>query len=92
TVTLDDPTNSASSGRDILTALGLKNDLVAHSPEEYIQMVQTLNQNRDRLKELRETMRDRMRTSSMMDYAGQTLALETLFKRFLRRWSETGKA
>ena len=92
TVTLDDPTNSASSGRDILTALGLKNDLVAHSPEEYIQMVQTLNQNRARLKELRETMRDRMRASPVMDYAKQTRTLEAMFKRFLRRWTETGKA
>ena len=92
TVTLDDPSNAVTSGRDILTTLGLQNDLVAHSPEEYIQKVQTLNQNRDRLKELRETMRDRMRASHLMDYAGSTRTLEAMFKRFMQRWTETGKA
>ena len=92
TVTLDDPTNAVSSGRDILSNLGLQNELIAHSPEQYIQMVQTLNQNRTRLKELRETMRDRMRASPLMDYAGTTRTLEAMYKRFLRRWSETGKA
>ena len=92
TVTLCEATNSVSSGRDILTDLGLQDELVAHNPEEYIQIVQTLNQNRTRLKELRETMRDRMRASHIMDYAGNTRRLEAMFKRFLRRWSETGKA
>ena len=92
TVTLDDPNNSVSSGRGILAALGLKNELVAHSPEEYIQIVQTLNQNRDRLKELRETMRDRMRASYIMDYTGNTRRLEAMYKRFMQRWTDTGKA
>ena len=92
TVTLDLPSNAVSSGRDILTVLGLQDELVAHSPEEYIQKVQTLNQNRDRLKELRETMRDRMRASSIMNYERQTHILEILYKRFMRNWSKTGKA
>ena len=92
TVTLDLPSNAITSGRDILTDLGLQDELIAHSPEEYIQIVQTLNQNRDRLTELRETMRSRMRASSIMDYAGQTLALENQFKRFMQRWTETDNA
>lgn len=88
TVTLYTPENTASVGKNIVTGLGLP-ELAADTPEQYKQIIHTLNQNKEQLTTWRQAMRDRMRASYFMDYQGATRTLEALYKRYFRRWSET---
>ncbi len=55
-------------GASLLTTVGLP-ELVASSPAQYVDLAGALAQDPQRLHELRATMRDRMRSSPLMDEA-----------------------
>ena len=69
----------------MLCNLGLE-DFVARNKDEYVQIVKELSQDTDYLSRLRSTMRERMRSSPLMDYENMTRALETLFRDVWERW------
>ena len=69
----------------MLTNVGLA-DLVAENIEEYIELAAKLSNERPRLAELRHTMRDRMRSTPLMDGAAMARRLEAAYREMWRSW------
>lgn len=65
----------ARLGASLLHQVGL-GDLVAASPGEYVALAVALAGDRERLRSLRATMRERLLASPLMDHAGFTRELE----------------
>ncbi|CAA7620152.1 tetratricopeptide repeat protein [Magnetospirillum sp. SS-4] len=76
-------------GVSILGAAGLA-DLVASNPEEYVDKVVDLAQNRLRLAALRTSLRDRLASGPACDARGFARAAESTYVSLWRRWCETG--
>ena len=72
-------------GQSILSNLGL-GDLVASSPEQYVDLAMELAGDLSRLSELRRTLRERMRSSALMDAPRFTRNVEAAFRDAWRRW------
>ena len=70
-----------------LKLVGL-NDLVSFNEEEYIAHAVDLSQNRDRLCDIRSTLRGRMAASPLCDAKGHAASLEHLFFEMWRQKSE----
>jgi protein O-GlcNAc transferase len=70
-ITLSGKTAVGRVGRSILSNVGLP-ELVAQTPEQYVQLAVDLANNPDRLKELRAELRPRLQESPLMD--GRQLA------------------
>lgn len=75
----------ARLGASILGQIGL-GELVAHSPQSYVETATALARDVDRLRSLRSTMRHRLATSPLMDHPGFTRELETAYRAVWRRW------
>lgn len=91
-VTLPGNTNMASpasrSTASILSCIGLQH-LIADSPDTYVGIVRALAGDLPALADLRKSLRDKMRSSPLMDASGFTRALESLLREaFLRVRSE----
>lgn len=71
----------------LLDAVGL-GDLIARSPEEYAAIAARLAADRDRLRSLRFTLRERMRASPLGDEPGFTRAMEDAYRDMWGRWCE----
>jgi predicted O-linked N-acetylglucosamine transferase (SPINDLY family) len=71
----------------ILSAVGL-GELAVGDGERYCATAVRLARDLDRLVELRQTMRERMRRSPLMDPARFTRALEDHYRTIWRRWCE----
>lgn len=84
-ITLAGDRHSARVSMSILTRLGL-NELVANSPEEFVSVVAGLAENRQRLAELRRTLRPRMAGSRLMDAAAHTRTIEAAYRDIWRQW------
>ena len=65
--------------------LGL-NELIAETPEEYVEIATGLANDRDRVLDLRAGMRDRMRAAPCCDPARFTRNLESLYRDIWRDW------
>jgi predicted O-linked N-acetylglucosamine transferase (SPINDLY family) len=72
-------------GLSILSTLGLT-ELIASSPQEYINICLKLANDLDYLKNLRATMRHRMQTSPLMDASSFTHHLEVIYRQMWERW------
>ncbi len=68
-----------------LTALGLT-ELIARSPEEYVDIAARWVSDVDRLARLRTGLREKMRTSPLCDGAAFTRSLEEAYRTIWRRW------
>ena len=68
-----------------LEAVGL-GDLVAASPEQYLDRAVALARDRDRLTELRSGLRQRMAAAPVCDGPGFTRALEAAYRQAWHRW------
>lgn len=79
----------ARLGASILGHVGLS-ELVASSPQSYVETAIALSRDVDRLRSLRSTMRDRLSASSLMDHAGFTRELEAAYRAVWRRWCSSG--
>lgn len=71
-----------------LSNLGL-HEMIAQTPDDYIQIAETLASDVDRLRALREGMRERMSASPMMDAERFTRNLETAYRQMWNSWCET---
>ncbi|RKZ50632.1 MAG: hypothetical protein DRR00_14625 [Candidatus Parabeggiatoa sp. nov. 3] len=78
-VTLVGDRQVARQGFSILSALELT-ELIAHTPEEYVNICVKLANNTEHLQQLRSKLRDRMQASSLMDETGLTKHLENVFQ------------
>ena len=65
-VTLAGHTAAGRAGMSILSTLGMP-EMIAHSPDQYVEIVSALAADAPRLAELRKTLRDRMNSSPLMD-------------------------
>jgi predicted O-linked N-acetylglucosamine transferase (SPINDLY family) len=75
-------------GVSILSNVGLP-DLIAQSPEKYLELARRLAGDRQRLAELRAILRQRMKQSPLMDIARFTRDLEAIYRDLWRRWCAT---
>jgi predicted O-linked N-acetylglucosamine transferase (SPINDLY family) len=84
-VTLVGKTHAARMGLSILSAVGLT-EFVADTPSEYIEICVKFASHWDRLRQLRQTMRERMQISPLMDGMGFTRQLEAAYREMWERW------
>jgi protein O-GlcNAc transferase len=66
-ITLPGRTAAGRAGQSILANVGLP-ELIASSEDQFIEIARELANNRARLKELRSTLRDRLRASPLMNF------------------------
>jgi protein O-GlcNAc transferase len=84
-VTLAGPTPISRGGCSILTSLGLT-ELIARSPEEYLQIAADLSADAGRLAGMREDMRQRMRNSPLTDGKGYAADVEAALREIWKTW------
>lgn len=91
-VTLEGKTHAARVSMSQLTAIGLT-ECIADSREDYINTAATLAADTVHLSKLRHGMRDRLRTSPLMDATHLTSALELIISQCWRTWcaNSTGR-
>ncbi len=87
-VSLAGHTSVSRAGRSILRASGLS-DLAADTPEQFVNAAAGLARDVQRLRDLRMTMRQRLRASPLMDHAGFTRRLEEAYRRMWGAWCAT---
>ncbi|MGA3067508.1 MAG: tetratricopeptide repeat protein [Tepidisphaeraceae bacterium] len=87
TITLSGQTPVSRGGRSILSNLGLF-DLIARTPEEYVQIAVTLAGDVNRLDSLRQSIRPRMQASSLMNPHQFARDMESAYRQIWRTWCE----
>ena len=87
-VTLSGQTAVGRGGRSILSNLGLP-ELIAFTPDQYVQIAIELASDRNRMNILRQDMRSRMLASPLMDAAGFARDMESAYRLVWRAWCET---
>jgi len=88
-VTLVGATVVGRAGVSQLTNLGLT-ELIAQTPQGYIEIAAQLAGDLPRLAELRRTLRDRMRASPLMDAIGFARGIEAAYRKMWKTWCATG--
>ena len=76
-------------GVSLLTTVGLE-ELIANDLEQYVSLAARLAGDRQRLRELRAGLRQRLAASPLLDAAGFTSELESAYRDMWRRWCESG--
>jgi len=84
-VTLRGRTGVGRSGVSILSNVGLK-ELIAESPEQYVQIAMKLAEDTPRLNDLRRTLRNRMSASPLMDAPRFSRNVEAAYRGMWRNW------
>jgi predicted O-linked N-acetylglucosamine transferase (SPINDLY family) len=84
-VTLAGRTYASRFGSSAHVNLDLR-DLIAQSPEQYVEIATRLAGDVGRLSELRATLRERMAGSPLLDFAGFTRHLEAAYRQMWQRW------
>ncbi|MGA2441807.1 MAG: tetratricopeptide repeat protein [Tepidisphaeraceae bacterium] len=90
-VTLAGRTGVGRAGVSILANIGLP-ELIAQTPEQYVQIATDLAKDLPRLAELRRTLRARMQASALMDAPRFARNVETAYRQMWRNWCEAGGA
>jgi protein O-GlcNAc transferase len=86
-VTLVGPTVVGRAGLSQLTNLNLA-DLIAHTPEDFVEIARTLSADLDRLNGLRATLRQRMQASVLMDAPRFAKNIEAAYRRMWQRYCD----
>jgi protein O-GlcNAc transferase len=86
-VTLRGSTAVARGGGSILSNIGLS-ELIAESPEQYIQIATDLANDLPRLSRLRSQLREQMLRSPLMDAPQFARDMEAIYRRIWRDWCE----
>jgi predicted O-linked N-acetylglucosamine transferase (SPINDLY family) len=86
-ITLAGKTASSRGGVSILSNLNLP-ELIAHTPDEYVEIAISLAAELSRLQSLRSTMRQRMQSSPLMKAHQFARDVESAFRRMWRTWCE----
>ncbi|HMD53796.1 MAG TPA: hypothetical protein VKJ65_04520, partial [Phycisphaerae bacterium] len=89
-ITLVGKTAVGRGGKSILTNVGLP-ELIAQTPEAYVEIAVKLAGDLPRLAELRKTLRDRMKNSPLMDAKRFARNVEDAYRRMWIKWCDTGK-
>jgi len=76
-------------GGSTLLGVGL-GELIARSDGDYVELAVALAQNRERLGELRRTLRDRFRASPLVDVQRFAAQVEQAYRDMWRAWCATG--
>jgi predicted O-linked N-acetylglucosamine transferase (SPINDLY family) len=87
-VTLAGQSHVSRVGLSLLSNIGLP-ELVATTVDEYVGVAVNLATDRDRLKRLRLTLRERMQNSPLMDSPTFARNLEAAYRQMWRKWCET---
>jgi predicted O-linked N-acetylglucosamine transferase (SPINDLY family) len=87
-VTLSGQTAVGRGGRSILSNLGLS-ELTAFTPDQYVRIATDLARDRDRLIELRGTIRGRMLAWPLMDAPQFARNIEAAYRRMWREWCQS---
>jgi protein O-GlcNAc transferase len=90
-ITLAGPTHVSRVGASILVGVGLP-ELVASTPDEYVQKALGLAADPARLGRLRTSMRERLRGSPLLDASGFARSLEKAYLEMWDRWVENEEA
>jgi len=89
-VTLEGRTHASRVGASLLGALGLE-ELIAHTPQQYVAVAAAWAADRERLARLRRSLRARMQQAPLTDARSFTRGLEEAYRAMWRRWcSEAG--
>jgi predicted O-linked N-acetylglucosamine transferase (SPINDLY family) len=88
-ITLVGQTAVGRAGLSQLTNLGLP-ELIAQTPERYVQIATDLAGDLPRLAELRRTLRKRMEASPLMDAPRFARNIEAAYRQMWRNWCATG--
>jgi predicted O-linked N-acetylglucosamine transferase (SPINDLY family) len=86
-VTLAGKTHASRVGVSLLTNIGLP-ELIARSPEEYVRLAAELAGDPPRLSHLRNTLRQRMEASPLMDAPRFARDIEAAYRAMWRKWCE----
>jgi predicted O-linked N-acetylglucosamine transferase (SPINDLY family) len=84
-VTLQGGHAAARTGVSVLTAVGLP-ELIADSQDAYVTIARDLACDRDRLRAIREGLRERLHASSLMDHAGLAADVGDAFRAMWQGW------
>jgi predicted O-linked N-acetylglucosamine transferase (SPINDLY family) len=84
-VTLRGNLHAGRVGASLLTAAGVS-EWIAETPEQYILKAADLAGDRDRLRVMRSTQRQRMSESRLCDAPAHTRALESAYRECWRKW------
>lgn len=79
----------ARHGALVLTAIGLP-DLIADDADTYVEIARDLAYDPDRLRSIRIGLRERMRSSALMDHKGLARDVGTAFQDMWRIWLSEG--
>ena len=79
-VTLAGASHRSRVGVSLLTGAGLQG-LISHTPREYVALATALANDQSRLRQLRGTLRERLRSAPLTDAPRFTRALEAAYKR-----------
>jgi protein O-GlcNAc transferase len=86
-VTLAGEFHMSRVGATLLTALGLE-ELIARTPDEFVDIATALAGDRERLAALRASMRPRLQASMLLDHAGFTRKIEALMRQAWTQWCD----
>lgn len=84
-ITLAGHTHAARVGVSLLSHVGLP-ELIAETPGAYVELATQLATDRERLRDLREGLREKMKHSLLQDATGFTRSIETAYRMMWRRW------
>ncbi|GET40205.1 DUF5672 family protein [Microseira wollei] len=84
-ITLAGQTHVSRVGVSLLSSVGWE-ELIAQSPEAYIQKAVNLANNRDKLPQMRANLRPRMQAAPLTNASLITQSLETAYRQMWRRW------
>jgi protein O-GlcNAc transferase len=90
-ITLVGKTPVGRAGISQLSNLGLP-ELIAQTPEQYVQIAADLAKDLPRLAELRSTLRTRMQSSPLMDGPRFARNMEAAYREIWRKWCAGGAA
>ncbi len=90
-VTLVGATVVGRGGFSQLTNLGLS-ELIAVTPEQFVELATQLARDLPRLEKMRRSLRERMRSSPLMDASGFARGIEDALRAMWRTWCADGTA
>lgn len=76
---------ASRSAASILSTAGLP-EWISPSPDEYVHRAVAFARNREKLPQIRSSLRERLSASALMDEAGFAADLEALYRGMWRRW------
>jgi predicted O-linked N-acetylglucosamine transferase (SPINDLY family) len=86
-VTLVGEKHASRMGLSILSAVGLT-ELIAYTPEEFVKICVTLANDVEWLQSLRQGMRERLLSSSLLDASSFTRNLEAVYRQMWEKWCQ----